>query len=206
MPKRRTGKKFGLVFVAVFSMVVAACGRDVSTVENALEGTWTLTDAYMNGEPLVDLLRDNAAWFNLDEAEITTNEAGEVEYDLDLYYEEGLLTIVDSEGESRQTTYEILSTDEENHTMRIEFAIEEEGTIFVLQQDITFEGEERESNSSSVNIVDIQSEGTSNASSELEQALEHAGLELVREIFQSLEFTLHFDYVSEEAPAEMQEK
>lgn len=199
-------KKFGFGIVLIFSMVLVACGRDVSTVENALEGTWTMTDAYVNGEPLVDVLRDSAALFDFDESEITTNEDGEVAYDLDLFYEEGLLTIVDSEGDARQTTYEVLSANEEDDTMRIEFSLEEEGTKIVLQEDITFSGDERENRTSNVNIVDIQlEEDPSNTSSELEQEFEEFGQELVRELVRSIELTLHFDFVSEEAPVEIQE-
>ncbi len=198
-------KTVRLGLILFFSIFLAACGRDISTVESALEGQWTMTDAFMNGEPLAVALQENAEWFGVEEEDVLTDENGEVVYDVHYYYEEGTMTIVDNEGETTQIPYEVLSTDEENNTLRIEYTMEEEDLSLVIQEDMTFTGEERESKTSQWHIVDVVVEpSNSSQQSELERELEQFGQELAIQVFQSIEFSFHFDYVSEEAPAELQ--
>lgn len=201
----RTVKKLGISLVVFLSVVLVACGRDVSSVEQALEGTWTISEAYLNNEPLVDVLEENAAWFDIDESDFTTNEDGEVEYDVACYYNEGVLQVVNSDGETIETDYNVLSADDEKGTMRLEYTIAEEDVTVVLQEDVTFIGEERETKTSAIHILDIQMAlEASETATEVEEQWEVLGQEIVRELLRSIELTLHFDYVGEEAPAAVQ--
>lgn len=191
--------KWRLGMLVLFSVVLIACGRDVSTVEDALEGQWTMTNAEMNGEPLVELLVENSEWFDIDESDLTRTEDGQLEMAIDFYYNEGILTIVNSDGDQVETPYEVLSADDEAGTMRLAYTLADEELQVDVEEDITFVGEERESRTSAVNVVDVEipttatSEGT-----ELEQQWENLGQEIAREMLQNIEFSFDFDYVPEE--------
>lgn len=199
-------KKIYLGFLMLMSLLLIACGRDVSTVDTALLGTWELTESYVNGERLDEVLQNNPTFLDLEESLITRDAEGDVEIHLDAYYEEEMLSLVDGDVNVQQTTYEILSMDEENDEIILEYAIEEEDIVFVLQEDITYEGEERESRISTVRVVDMHPvEAQPVADTELEQELQELGFELVQEMIQNIELTLHFDYISEEASSELGE-
>lgn len=191
--------KWRLGMLVLFSVVLIACGRDVSTVDDALEGQWTMTNAEMNGEPLVELLVENSEWFDIDESDLTRTEDGQLEMAIDFYYNEGVLTIVNSDGDQVETPYEVLSADDEAGTMRLAYTLADEELQVDVEEDITFVGEERESRTSAVNVVDVEipttatSEGT-----ELEQQWENLGQEIAREMLQNIEFSFDFDYVPEE--------
>ncbi len=45
MKKKKLFQSVSLGLMVLFSVVLVACGRDVSTVEDALEGHWTVEDA-----------------------------------------------------------------------------------------------------------------------------------------------------------------
>ena len=194
-------KKKYLGFLVLISFVLMACGRDTSTVDTALLGTWELTDSYVNGEPLDEVLQDNPAFLDIDESFIGTNPEGNVVIHLEAYYEEEMLSLVDGDGNVQQTQYETLSMNEERNEILLAYEIEEEDIVFVLHEESTFEGEERKRRISTVRVVDMHPvEAQPLADTELEQELQQFGFELVQEMIQNIELTLHFDFVSEEAP------
>ena len=114
-----------------------------------------MTEDYVNGEPLDEVLQDNSTFLDIDESFIGTNPEGNVVMHLEAYYEEEMLSLGDGDGNVQQTHYEILSMDEERDEILLAYEIEEEDIVFVLQEESTFEGEERESRISTVRVVDM---------------------------------------------------
>lgn len=196
MKKMKTG------IIVLFSLVFVACGRDVSTVEEALEGHWHMNSAQLNGEPLVELLSQNNDWIDIDEGDWTTTEDGQQEMDVDYYYNEGLLTIVNSENEQIKLPYEVIATNENNGSMTLEYVYADEEIEFTLQDELTFTGEERENLSTRLNIVDVvMPEDPIEELTEIEQQFSQLGENFVFEIIKSIQLEFSFDFVEEaEAP------
>lgn len=195
-------KKMKVGIIVLFSMVLVACGRDVSTVEEALEGHWRMNDAQLNGEPLVELLSQNTDWIDIDESEWTTHEDGQQEMDVDYFYHEGLLTIVNSENEQTELPYEVISTNEENDSLTLEYEYADESIELTLQDELTFTGDERQDLSSNLNIVDVVIlEDPTEELTELEQQWSQFGENIVLEIVKNINLEFSFDFVEEtEAP------
>ena len=100
-----------------------------------------MTEDYVNGEPLDEVLQDNPTFLDIEESFIGKNPEGNVVIHLEAYYEEEMLSLVDGDGNVQQTHYEILSMDEERDEILLAYEIEEEDIVFVLQEESTFEGE-----------------------------------------------------------------
>lgn len=195
-------KKMKRGILVLFSLVFVACGRDVSTVEEALEGHWHMNSAQLNGEPLVELLSQNNEWIDIDEDDWTTTEEGQQEMDVDYYYNEGILTIVNSENEQIKLPYEVIATNENNGSMTLEYVYADEDIEFTLQDELTFTGEERENLTTNLNIVDVvMPEDPTEELTELEQQFSQFGENFVFEIIKSISLEFSFDFVEEaEAP------
>lgn len=195
--------------VAIFSLVLVACGRDVSTVENAIEGHWTMTDARLNDRPLEEAIEEYDELFDANSESTTEAEEGQADLDVDLYRDGEVLTLVNADGEQTRLPYEVISSDEENNTLTLEYNLEEEDMDLRLNEVVEFLDEERESITSSVNIVDMTMKNqadTEEASSELEQELEQFGEELATEFLRSMNFEFDQQYVDDaEAPQEQNE-
>lgn len=199
---QNTKKRYLVPIVMVFvSFVLVACGRDVSTVDSAIEGHWTMTDARMNGEPLEQVIQENEDIFDTDA--LTGSESGQNEIEAEFYYNEGTLTIVNADGEQTSLPYEILNTDEENDSLTLETLIDEEEATLTINQLVNFSGEDRESISSTLNITDLEltSEENTEGMSELEQQANQLGQEFVMQLVENIQLEFDLDYVDDsEAP------
>lgn len=203
MKKKKYSQSIGLGIMILFSVVLVACGRDVSTVEDALEGHWTVEDARMNGEPLEEALDQYDEMLDIDSEAITTTEEGQTEIDLDFYYQEGHLTIVNNKGEQTVFPSEVINRDEENNTIVLEHVMDEEQGTIKLNEEVTFADEERESLTSHINItdIDLEEEAPAEERSELEEELYQLGQDFVLEIFRNINLEFDLNYVDdEEAP------
>lgn len=197
--------KFMVPVLMVFiSFVLVGCGRDVSTVDSALEGRWTVTDARMNGEPLEEVIQEYDEMFNFDSEAVTGSEEGQSEIVADFYYNEGVLTIVNGDGEQTRMPYEVLNTDEENDTLTLETQMNDEEADVTLNQLVNFAGEERDAIASTVNITNLEmtSEEDTAEMSELEQELDQIGQDLAMQLVENIDLEFDLDYVDDsEAPA-----
>lgn len=192
------------VLMVFISLVLVGCGRDVSTVDSALEGRWTVTDARMNGEPLEEVIQDNAALFDFDADAVTGSEENQNEIVADFYYNEGVLTIVNADGEQTRLPYEVLNTDEENDSLTLETEINEDEAVVTINQLINFEGEEREAIASTLNITDLEmtAEEDTEEMSEIEQQFYQMGQDFVMQLVENINLEFDLDYVDDsEAPA-----
>lgn len=199
---QNTKKRYLVPIVMVFvSFVLVACGRDVSTVDSAIEGHWTMTDARMNGEPLEKVIQENEDIFDTDA--LTGSESGQNEIEAEFYYNEGTLTIVNADGEQTSLPYEILNTDEENDSLTLETLIDEEEATLTINQLVNFSGEDRESISSTLNITNLEltSQEDTEGMSELEQQANQLGQEFVMQLVENIQLEFDLDYVDDsEAP------
>lgn len=200
---QNTKKRYLVPIVLVFvSFVLVACGRDVSTVDSAIEGHWTMTDARMNGEPLEQVIQENEDIFDADA--LTGSESNQNEIEADFYYNEGTLTIVNADGEQTSLPYEIMNTDEENDSLTLETLVDEEEATLTINQLVNFSGEDRESISSTLNIknLELTSQEDTEGMSELEQQANQLGQEFVMQLVQNIHLEFDLDYVDDsEAPA-----
>lgn len=199
---QNTKKRYLVPIVMVFvSFVLVACGRDVSTVDSAIEGHWTMTDARMNGEPLEQVIQENEDIFDTDA--LTGSESGQNEIEAEFYYNEGTLTIVNADGELTSLPYEIMNTDEENDSLTLETLIDEEEATLTINQLVNFSGEDRESISSTLNITNLEltSQEDTEGMSELEQQANQLGQEFVMQLVENIQLEFDLDYVDDsEAP------
>lgn len=194
----------GIGMAVLLSLVLVGCGRDVSTVEGALEGHWTVTDARVNGQPLEEAIAEYDDVLDIDSDSFTTSEEGQTEIDIDFYYDEEILTIVNAEGDQFQLAYEVLNADEENNAMTLEYLVEDEEADLKLTDEIAFIGEDRDSILSTINIVDVNLKEAESEEqrTELEEEFYQFGQDFVLEIFRNLNIEFDLDYVDDaEAPA-----
>ena len=204
MKKNNLFKFMGIGMAVLLSLVLVGCGRDVSTVEGALEGHWMVTDARVNGQPLEEAIAEYDDALDFDSDAITTSEEGQTEIDIDFYYDEEILTIVNAEGDQFQLPYEVLSADEENNAMTLEYLVEDEEADLKLTDEIAFIGEDRDSILSTINIVDVNLKEAESEEqrTELEEEFYQFGQDFVLEIFRNLNIEFDLDYVDDaEAPA-----
>lgn len=204
MKKNNLFKFMGIGMVILLSLVLVGCGRDVSTVEGALEGHWTVTDARVNGQPLEEAIAEYDDVLDIDSDSFTTSEEGQTEIDIDFYYDEEILTIVNAEGDQFQLAYEVLNADEENNAMTLEYLVEDEEADLKLTDEIAFIGEDRDSILSTINIVDVNLKEAESEEqrTELEEEFYQFGQDFVLEIFRNLNIEFDLDYVDDaEAPA-----
>lgn len=203
MKKKKLFQSVSLGIMILFSVVLVACGRDVSTVEDALEGHWTVEDARMNGEPLEEALAQYDELLNIDSEAITSTEEGQTEIALDFYYQEGNLTIVNKQGEQTVFPSEVINRDEENNTLVLEHVLDEEQGTIKLNEEVTFADEERESLTSHISVtdIDLEEEAPSEERSGLEEEMYQLGQDFVLEIFRNINLEFDLNYVDdEEAP------
>lgn len=204
MKKNNLFKFMGIGMAVLLSLVLVGCGRDVSTVEGALEGHWTVTDARVNGQPLEEAIAEYDDVLDIDSDSFTTSEEGQTEIDIDFYYDEEILTIVNAEGDQFQLAYEVLNADEENNAMTLEYLVEDEEADLKLTDEIAFIGEDRDSILSTINIVDVNLKEAESEEqrTELEEEFYQFGQDFVLEIFRNLNIEFDLDYVDDaEAPA-----
>lgn len=204
MKNRKTRKFIPTLLMVAMSLVFVACGRDVSTVESAVEGHWTVTDARMNGEPLEEVIQEYDEFLNFDSDTVTGAEGEATEIALDVYFNEGVLTLVNAEGEETRLPYEVTSSDEDNGRLDLAFDIEEEDVNLSLNQAITFTDEERESISSTINIVDVEllDNTPDEEMTEVEEAFYQMGQDIVMRLFEEIELEFDLSYVDDsQAPA-----
>lgn len=205
MNKNKLFKTLGIGMMVFFSFVLVACGgRDISTVEEAIEGHWTATDARVNGQPLEEAIQEYDEILDFDSEEITGSE-DEEEVDADFYYDEDTVTIINGEGNQTVAPYEVINTDEDNNTITLEYFVEDEEVDIKMSQMITFSDEEREVLSSTVDIVDVEfKEGEDEEErSELEEEFYQMGLEMAADILREIDMEIDLEYVDDqEAPAE----
>lgn len=199
MKKKKNFQSISLGIIVLFSVVLVACGRDVSTVEDALEGHWTVEDARMNGEPLEEVLDQYDELLDVDSEAVTSTEEGQTEIDVDFYYQEGHLTIVNNKGEQTIFPSEVINRDEENNTIVLEHVLKEEQGNIRLNEEITFADEERESLTSHISITDIDlEEEPAEERSSLEEEMYQLGQDFALEVFRNMNFEFDLNYVDEE--------
>lgn len=197
-------KQFGKILkfmVLVMGVVfLAACGRDVSTVDMALEGHWKMTNATINDEPMVDLAQEYEAFLEFDTDEFTTVEEGQTVIDVDYYYSEETLTVENSEGEFFEVPYRVIDKDEEAGTMTIEYALSNEEIEVRINEVIYFEGEERDKIRTETNIFDVMFlVETEEEMSDLEARLNELGGNIILQVVYEMDFAFELEYVDDEA-------
>ena len=137
--------KIGLLFG--LTVLLVACGQDEREetaepeepfVEMDVNGHWTLRDARIAGESVIELAENYEAMLPIDLDDVTSEEAGAREWAIDFYYDEGLLTIVTQEGDSIELDYEVLSRDEENRQMMVDYTWNDHDAELVLNETMTF--------------------------------------------------------------------
>lgn len=193
------------VFVLVLVFLVA-CGRDVSTVDLALEGHWKMTNATVNGDPLVDLAQEYEQFLDFDTEEYTTVEEGQTVIDVDYYYNEETLTVVNSEGESFAIPYQVIDTDEENGTMTLEYTLNNDEIEMRINEVIYFEGEEREIIRTETNIFDVMFlVETEQEITELEERLQELGGNIILQVVYEMDFEFELKYVDDATAPEAAE-
>jgi len=194
--------KLGLMIL--FAVVLVGCGRDASTVESALEGRWTVTDARLNGEPLVEVIQEYDEMFEFDAGDVAGSEDGSQEVDADFYYNEGQLTLVSADGEQTSVPYEVIDTDEENDALTLEYVLEDPEVDLRINDEIQFADENRESMSSRMGIVDADftEDASAGESSALEDELNQFGQDIAMEILGNMTFDFDLDYVDDATVSE----
>jgi hypothetical protein len=203
MKKKKLFQSVSLGLMVLFSVVLVACGRDVSTVEDALEGHWTVEDARLNGEPLEEALDQYGEMLAIDSEPITSTEEGQTEIALDFYYHEDNLTIVNNKGEQTVFPSEVINRDEENNTLVLEHVMTEEQGTIKLNEEVTFADDERESLTSHVSItdIDLEEEAPTEERSGLEEEMYQWGRDFALEIYRNIHLEFDLNYVDdEEAP------
>lgn len=197
-------KQFGKILkfmVLVMGVVfLAACGRDVSTVDMALKGHWKMTNATINDEPMVDLAQEYEAFLEFDTDGFTTVEEGQTVIDVDYYYSEETLTVENSEGEFFEVPYRVIDKDEEAGTMTIEYALSNEEIEVRINEVIYFEGEERDKIRTETNIFDVMFlVETEEEMSDLEARLNELGGNIILQVVYEMDFAFELEYVDDEA-------
>jgi len=189
--------KLGLMILV--AVVLVGCGRDTSSVESALEGHWTATDARLNGEPLVDVIQEYDEMLDFDAGDVAGSEEGSTEIDTDFYYNEGQLTLLSADGERTSVPYEVIETDEENDALTLEYVLEDPEVNLRINNEITFVDENREAISSSMNIVeaDFTEDASAEETSALDDELNQFGEEIAMEILRNMNFQFDLDYVDD---------
>jgi len=183
----------------LFAVVLVGCGRDASTVESAIEGRWTVTDARLNGEPLGDVIQEYDEMLEFDAGDVTGSADGSQEIDADFYYNEGQLTLVSADGEQTSVPYEVIETDEATDALTLEYVFEDPEVDLRINDEIQFADENREAMTSSMNIVeaDFTEDASAENSSVLEDELNQFGQEIAMEILGNMTFEFDLDYVDD---------
>ena len=194
------GKILKFMVLVVGVVLLASCGRDVSTVDMALEGHWKMTNATINDEPMVDLAQEYEAFLEFDTDEFTTVEEGQTVIDVDYYYSEETLTVENSEGEFFEVPYQVIDTNEEAGTMTIEYALSNEEIEVRINEVIYFEGEERDKIRTETNIFDVMFlVETEEEMSDLEAHLNELGGNIILQVVYEMDFAFELEYVDDEA-------
>ncbi len=197
---KQFGKILKFMVLVVGVVFLAACGRDVSTVDMALEGHWKMTNATINDEPMVDLAQEYEAFLEFDTDEFTTVEEGQTVIDVDYYYSEETLTVENSEGEFFEVPYRVIDKDEEAGTMTIEYALSNEEIEVRINEVIYFEGEERDKIRTETNIFDVMFlVETEEEMSDLEARLNELGGNIILQVVYEMDFAFELEYVDDEA-------
>lgn len=197
---KQFGKILKFMVLVVGVVFLAACGRDVSTVDMALEGHWKMTNATINDEPMVDLAQEYEAFLEFDTDEFTTVEEGQTVIDVDYYYSEETLTVENSEGQFFEVPYRVIDTDEEAGTMTIEYALSNEEIEVRINEVIYFEGEERDKIRTETNIFDVMFlVETEEEMSDLEARLNELGGNIILQVVYEMDFAFELEYVDDEA-------
>ena len=197
---KQFGKKLKFMVLVVGVVFLAACGRDVSTVDMALEGHWKMTNARINDEPMVDLAQEYEAFLEFDTDEFTTVEEGQTVIDVDYYYSEETLTVENSEGQFFEVPYRVIDKDEEAGTMTIEYALSNEEIEVRINEVIYFEGEERDKIRTETNIFDVMFlVETEEEMSDLEARLNELGGNIILQVVYEMDFAFELEYVDDEA-------
>jgi len=209
MKSSRLMKKLGAILLVIFSLILVACDRrDISTVENAIEGHWDVTDVRVNDEPLEEVLQEFDQWLEFDEDAVSSTEQGTQAIALDFYYEDGILAIENAEGDVTTLPYIVEATDEANHTLTLAYHIVDEEVDITLNEVIRFNTEERNSYTSEMQLVDIQMTPTASEEevSDLERELNQIGQDLAGEILKALDIEINAVYVDDaDAPEDTNE-
>lgn len=197
---KQFGKILKFMVLVVGVVFLAACGRDVSTVDMALEGHWKMTNATINDEPMVDLAQEYEAFLEFDTDEFTTVEEGQTVIDVDYYYSEETLTVENSEGQFFEVPYRVIDKDEEAGTMTIEYALSNEEIEVRINEVIYFEGEERDKIRTETNIFDVMFlVETEEEMSDLEARLNELGGNIILQVVYEMDFAFELEYVDDEA-------
>lgn len=202
MKRKQKMKTLGLTLLLVFSVILVACGgHDISTLEEALEGHWTVTDARVNGEPLAEVIHDFDQFLDVDPEDVT---GADNEVEVELYFYDGILTLESAEGEVSTIPYIVKETNEGTHKLTLEYHVVDEEVDITLNEVLTFNTEDRDSYTSALTIVDISMTPDASAEevSELEAGMKKIGEDIVREIARSINLELNAVYVDDaDAPA-----
>lgn len=197
---KQFGKILKFMVLVVGVVFLAACGRDVSTVDMALKGHWKMTNATINDEPMVDLAQEYEAFLEFDTDEFTTVEEGQTVIDVDYYYSEETLTVENSEGQFFEVPYRVIDKDEEAGTMTIEYALSNEEIEVRINEVIYFEGEERDKIRTETNIFDVMFlVETEEEMSDLEARLNELGGNIILQVVYEMDFAFELEYVDDEA-------
>lgn len=197
---KQFGKILKFMVLVVGVVLLAACGRDVSTVDMALEGHWKMTNATINDEPMVDLAQEYEEFLEFDTDGFTTVEEGQTVIDVDYYYSEETLTVENSEGEFFEVPYQVIDTNEEAGTMTIEYALSNEEIEVRINELIYFEGEERDKIRTETNIFDVMFlVETEEEVSDLEARLNELGGNIILQVVYEMDFAFELEYVDDEA-------
>lgn len=197
---KQFGKILKFMVLVVGVVFLAACGRDVSTVDMALEGHWKMTNATINDEPMVDLAQEYEEFLEFNTDEFTTVEEGQTVIDVDYYYSEETLTVENSEGEFFEVPYQVIDKDEEAGTMTIEYALSNEEIEVRINEVIYFEGEERDKIRTETNIFDVMFlVETEEEMSDLEARLNELGGNIILQVVYEMDFAFELEYVDDEA-------
>lgn len=193
--------KIGILVLLAFVMV--ACGQDVPeeteepSIEIDLNGHWTLREATVAGEPVIELAEEYEDELDIDLDNFTTEEEGNRELDVAFYYNEGLLTIVNHDGESIELDYEIVNRDVESRQMTLEYVLRDEDVEVYIEEVMTFSDDgERVTTETSIDEVEFTRD-EADEPSEYEEELNDIGGKLVLEFIYGLDFELELEYVDD---------
>lgn len=197
MKRKQKLKTLGMTLLLGLAVILVACGgRDISTVDTAIEGHWTVTEARVNDEPLDEVIRNFDQFLDVEPEDVTGTDN---DVAIDLYFEEGILTLENAEGDVTTLPYLITDTDEEKHELILEYHIIDEEVDITLNEILTFNTENRNSYTSDLTIVDVTMRETASEDevSELEAGLNQMGEDIAREIMQTIRIELNAVYVDD---------
>lgn len=193
-------------FLPLIAIVLAACAEEdtgieeagVSTFEMNLDGHWTVTEATLDGEPVIDLAEafENELLFDVDD--YTSGPEGNRELDVAFYYDNGLLTIVDSEGDTIELSYQVVEKDEENQQITLEYLLNDEDVEIYIDDVVSFydEGARITTQTNVQEVVFLREEDEE--PSEYEEELATFGGRAALEFIYGLDLELELEYLSDE--------